>query len=559
MPSFPPGLILLVAAALVPLLAGRARAALVLAAPVLTLIAIWTVPDGAAPLLEYLGQPIDPVHVTAAGRLFATVFALVALGGALYALPVARPLEYAAAFVYAGSAIGVTFSADWISLFVWWELMAVASMAVIWAGGTLRAWRASLRYIYIHLLGGVILMFGITGWIAQTGSVAVGPIDPQSLAAWCMLIGVLVNVAAPPLWTWVADAYPEASPSGTVFLSAFTTKTAVFVLLVAFPGVDLLVPLGLVMIAYGALYALLADDMRRLLAYSIVGQVGFMIVCIGVGTPLALDAAAAHAVAHILYKALLLMAAGSVLYMTGRRHMSELGGLARTMRLTALCALAGGLAIAATPLTAAFASKSLITAALAKAEAGPAWFGVMAGSALALVYVGLRFPWFTFFDRDRGVRGDDPPWPMRAAMLAFVALIVVLGLYPPALYSLLPNASSYQPYTAAHVIGQVELLAFSALLFFALLPLVRPRPGRMLDFDWLWRVAGARLASAATEAIAHGRLALERAGRRRLDAVIDGLYRHHGPHGVLARNWPAGSMVFWVGVMLAAYLLLYYF
>lgn len=558
MASFPPGLLLLVAAALVPFTAGRGRTAVVVAAPLLTLIAVWLVPAGEGPLLHYLGQPLDPVHPTAAGRLFATVFALVALGGAVFALPAARTLEYVAAFVYAGSAIGVTFAGDWISLFVCWELMAVASMAVIWAGGTERAWRASLRYIHIHILGGVVLMFGIAGWIAQTGSVAIGPIEPTSLAAWCILAGIVVNAGAPPLWPWVADAYPEASPSGTVFLSAFTTKTAVFVLLVAFPGVQLLVWLGLAMIAYGALYALLADDMRRLLAYSIVGQVGFMLVCIGIGSPLALDAAAAHAVAHILYKALLLMAAGSVIYMTGRRRMSALGGLGRTMRLTAVCAFVGGLAIAAAPLTAAFASKSLITAALAKAHAAPAWFGVMAGSALALVYVGLRFPWFTFVDRDRGLRTEDPPAPMRAAMIAFAALIVLVGLYPPGLYALLPNGSSYHPYTVDHVLAQVELLVFSALVFFALLPLVRPRPGRMRDLDWLWRVAGGWLARAATEELSTARAALEHAGRRRLDQLVDGLYRHHGPHGILARTWPAGSMVFWVGVMLVAYLLLYY-
>ncbi|MDZ7747883.1 MAG: proton-conducting transporter membrane subunit [Halofilum sp. (in: g-proteobacteria)] len=548
MVSFPPGLLLLIAAAIVPFTTGRARAAVVVTAPVLTLLAVWTVPAGEGALLHYLGQPLDPVHPSAAGRLFATVFSLVALGGAVFALPVARTLEYVAAFVYAGAAIGVTFAGDWVSLFVCWELMAVASMAVVWAGGTERAWRASLRYIHIHILGGVVLMFGIAGWIAQTGSVAIGPIEPSSIAAWCMLAGILVNAGAPPLWPWIADAYPEASPSGTVFLSAYTTKTAVFVLLVAFPGVELLVWLGLAMIAYGALYALLADDMRRLLAHSIVGQVGFMLVCIGVGTPLALDAAAAHAVAHILYKALLLMAAGSVIYVTGRRLMSELGGLGRTMRLTAACAFVGGLAIAAAPLTAAFASKSLITAALAKAHAAPAWFGVMAGSALALVYVGLRFPWFTFCGRERGVHAEDPPAPMRGAMIAFAVLIVLLGLYPPGLYALLPHGSSYHPYTLDHVLAQVELLAFSALVFFALLPLLRPRPGRALDVDWLWRVPGGWLARHLTDALGTARARLERTGRRRLDRAIDGALppprpaRHPGAHlarrehGVLGRR-----------------------
>jgi multicomponent Na+:H+ antiporter subunit D len=344
-----------------------------------------------------------------------------------------------------------------------------------------------------------------------------------------------------------------------VFLSAFTTKTAVFVLLVAFPGTAVLVPLGLAMIVYGAVYALLADDMRRLLAYSIVGQVGFMLVSIGIGTQLALDAAAAHAFAHILYKALLLMSAGAIIHMTGRRLLSELGGLGRTMRLTAAAGLLGGLAIAAAPLTAGFASKSLITAALSKAHAAPAYFGVMAGSALALVYVGLRFPWFAFFNGDRGLRADDPPAPMRAAMVAIAGLIIVFGVLPDLLYGLLPHGSSYQPYTVGHVVGQVELLAFSALVFFVLLPFVRPRPGTTIDFDWLWLRPGTRVVLGLTEALGRGRNALEMRARQRLNRAFDTLLRHHGPYGVLARTWPTGSMVLWVGVLLIAFLLLYYF
>lgn len=557
--SFSPGLVLIAAAALIALFPRRGRVPIAVAAPLITLLCAWGVPEGSGPTLQFLGQTLDPVHGSDVGRLFATVFAIAAFGAAVFGIHCARPAEYVAAFIYAGSAIGVTFAGDWITLLIFWELMAVASTGVIWAGGTERAWRASLRYLYIHLLGGVILMFGIAGHVLQTGTVEVGPVALTSPAAWMMLIGVVINAGAPPLWAWVADAYPEASPSGSVFLSAFTTKTAVFVLLVAFPGAQVLIPLGLVMVAYGAIYALLADDMRRLLSYSIVGQVGFMVVCIGVGTELALDAAAAHAFAHILYKALLLMAAGAVIHMTGRRLLSELGGLGRTMRLTAAAGLLGGLAIAAAPLTAGYASKSLISAALGKADVAPAWFGVMAGSALALVYVGLRFPWFAFFHRDTGIRSEDPPPAMCAAMVAIAGLILIFGIFPDLLYVLLPYGSTYQPYTLAHVVGQVELLAFSALVFFTLLPMVRPRPGITLDFDWFWRRPCGRCARGLTEAISSTRDDLEIRGKQRLGQIIDGLFQHHGPRGILARSWPTGSMVLWVAVLLTAFSLLYYF
>lgn len=560
MTSFPPGLILIAAAAILALTAGRGRPAVVLGAPALTLVGVWLVPEGAGASLTFLEHSLNPVHSTAVGRMFATIFAIAAFAGALYALPNARTLEYIFAFIYAGSAINVTFSGDWISLLVWWEVMAIASTAVIWCAGTERSWQAGLRYLFLHLLGGVILMFGLAAWIAETGSVEIVALTDSfdSPAVWMILAGVAINAGAPPLWPWVADAYPQASPSGTVFLSAFTTKTAVYVLLIAFPGAAVLVPIGLAMIAYGAIFALLADEMRRLLSYSIVGQVGFMVVCIGIGTPLALDAAAAHAFAHILYKALLLMAAGSVVYMTGRERLSELGGLGRSMRLTALCALLGGLAIAAAPLTAGYASKSLISAALGDAHATAAWFGVMAASALALIYVGLRFPWFAFYDRDTNLEAGDPPAPMRYAMLGVAGLILVFGVFSDALYAMLPHGSSYHPYTVDHVLSQVELLVFPALVFFASLPLIRPRPMRLLDFDWFWRVAGARIARDGTETVASARNSLEAVGLRQLELAGDTLYRHHGPQGALARTWPSGSMVLWVGLMLLAYLIFYY-
>ena len=169
----------------------------------------------------------------------------------------------------------------------------------------------------IHLLGGMILFAGITGHVAQTGSVAFARMALDSPAHWLILIGFLVNAGAPPLSAWLPDAYPEASWSGTVFLSAFTTKTAVYVLMRGFPGTELLIWVGLFMVFYGIVYALLENDMRRILAYSIVNQVGFMVAGIGIGTEMALNGAAAHAFTHIIYKALLLMSAGSVLLHDG--------------------------------------------------------------------------------------------------------------------------------------------------------------------------------------------------------------------------------------------------
>ncbi|MDJ0862540.1 MAG: proton-conducting transporter membrane subunit, partial [Gammaproteobacteria bacterium] len=329
-----PGLIMIFGAFLVAIARGRMRGVLVLGLPLATLAMVWGLPTDIRVSLSFLGYELLPVTSTVVGRLFATVFAGMACIGGLYALRQAHSVELVAALIYAGSAICVTFAGDLLSLFVFWELMALSSTLVIWAGRRRSAYRASMRYLAIHLFGGMLLLTGIAGHASDTGSVVFTAMRLDSAAHWLILAGFLINAGAPPLSAWVADAYPEASPSGTVFLSAFTTKTAVFALLVGFPGATVLIGVGLYMIFYGIIYALLENDMRRILAYSIVNQVGFMVTGIGIGTEMALNGAAAHAFTHIIYKALLLMSAGSVLYMTGERKCTRLGGLFQSMPLT---------------------------------------------------------------------------------------------------------------------------------------------------------------------------------------------------------------------------------
>ncbi|MCB1739472.1 MAG: Na+/H+ antiporter subunit D, partial [Gammaproteobacteria bacterium] len=398
--AFPPGLVLVLGGLLIPFTSNRRRLALLLGLPVLTLLVVWSLPDGVLVRTTFLDYTLEPVRATAEGRLFATIFAIMAFAGGLYAYRQASTLELTAAFVYAGSAVGVTFAGDLLTLFVFWEVMALGSTAVIWAASTVSSQRAGMRYLLLHLLGGVVLMIGIIAQVSTTGSLAFEPMTPDSVPTVLILIGFLVNAGAPPLSAWIADAYPEASPSGTVFLSAFTTKTAVFTLLVGFPGADILVPIGLYMVFYGIIYALLENDMRRILAYSIVNQVGFMVAAIGIGTEMALNGAAAHAFAHIIYKALLLMSAGSVLLMTARRKCTDLGGLFQSMPVTAVNGIIGALAISAFPFTSGFVTKSLETQAAANEGMLLVWLLLLAASAGVFRHARIKFPWFVFFQKD---------------------------------------------------------------------------------------------------------------------------------------------------------------
>ena len=553
-----PGLVLVFGALVVPWLRGTLRAVAVVVLPLAVLALVWQVPDGPAWQTRFLDYTITPLQGDKLSRLFATIFALMAAGGGLFALGQKSRVEVPAAFVYAGSAIGVALAGDLVTVFAFWELMAVGSTLVLWSNGKEDSYRAAGRYLMIHLLGGMLLFAGVTGHIVQTGDVAFTRMALDSPAHWLILIGFLVNAGAPPLSAWLPDAYPEASWSGTVFLSAFTTKTAVYVLIRGFPGTDLLVWVGLFMVFYGIVYALLENDMRRILAYSIVNQVGFMIAGIGIGTEMALNGAAAHAFTHIIYKALLLMSAGSVLLMTGRRKCSELGGLFHTMPLTTVCGTIGALAISSFPLTSGFVSKSMVSQAAADGHLLTVWLLLTAASAGVFLHAGIKFPWFVFFQQDSGLRPAEPPASMRWAMVAFAFLCIALGVWVEPLYALLPYAVKYQPYTWAHVLTQLQLLLFSGLAFFVMLPYLKRTLTITLDADWLWRKLLPSMAVGLNRLVGNAMDATGRDARRLGAGLVATAARHYGQDSRLARTWPTRTMALWVLVVLLGYLLLYY-
>lgn len=552
---FPPAFIMILGAMLIPVVRPSFRPVLLVLVPLLTLLMIWNLDDGVLLTARFLGYEVELVEASNVRRLFATIFALMAMIGGFFAFQHARVVEMSASMAYAAGAVGVSFAGDLITLFLFWEFMALFSTVVVWCGGTEESRRAGIRYGIMHLIGGIVLKIGIEGVAVQTGSIAIQPLMLDSFATWMMLIGVLINAAAPPVSAWLSDAYPEASPTGSVILSAFTTKTAVLALLLLFPGQQVLIWIGLYMIFYGIIYALMENDMRRILAYSIVNQVGFMVVGVGIGTELALNGVAAHAFSHIIYKALLLMSAGAVIVQTGKRKCTDLGGLYRTMPVTAICGTIGALAISSFPYTSGFISKSMISQSAAYGELAFVWYGLVAASAGVFLHAGIKFPWFVFFQKDSGLRPKDPSWNMQAAMIIFAVACVLLGVFPSLLYRFLPYEVTYVPYTADHLVTQLQLLLFAGLAFFVTLPLMKRTLTISLDTDFFYRRVGPMI----WRAFVH------------LLVVLNGLFqslvvdqgkrlpqlwiRYHGPDGPLARTWPTGSMLLWVAVMLVVILI----
>ena len=553
-----PAMFMLAGALLIGLTRGHVRTAVIFLAPLAALWAVWQVPDGVVVTASFLGYEIQPVEGSALRRLFATIFAIMAFTGGLFAFRQARWYELSAAYAYAAGALGVSFAGDLITLFLYWELMAIFSTVVVWCGGTPAARAAGIRYAIMHLLGGVILKVGIEGVIVHTGSVEIRPMLATNFDTWMILIGILINAAAPPVSAWLADAYPSSSPTGSVFLSAFTTKSAVLALILLFPGEPVLIGVGLYMIFYGIIYALLENDARRILAYSIVNQVGFMVVAIGIGTELAINGAAAHAFAHIIYKALLFMSAGVVIYRTGMTRCSDLGGLFRTMPITTICGIIGALAISSFPLTSGFTTKALISVAAEQQGLVAVYFLLTAASAGVFLHAGIKFPWFVFFQKDSGMRPKDAPWNMAAAMVFFAFLCIFIGVYPEPLWALLPYPVEYDAYAPGKVLFYLQLLLFSGLAFFLFLPLMKRTLTVSLDTDWLWRVLLAR--------IGEGALALLEAIGERLSKATEAfrsgpganLVRLLGSSGPLGRTWQVGTTAMWISILLTAYVLLYY-
>jgi multicomponent Na+:H+ antiporter subunit D len=490
---FPPALIFIIGALFIPLLKGKVKSAFMLLLPVLSFIILVNIPEGKYWVFNLLDYDLILGRVDRLSRVFGYIFTIISFIAIIFALKVDDDLQHVAGLIYAGGALGVTFAGDLFSFYIFWEIMAVASTFLILARRTIKSQAAAFRYILVHLFGGLCLLAGIVLYFRQTGTLEFSYIGLTGTASYLIFVGIALNAAIPPLHPWLQDAYPEATVTGAVFLSAFTTKSAVYLMARTFPGTELLIWLGTFMTAMPIFYAVLENDIRRVLAYSLINQVGFMMVGIGIGTQLAINGTVSHAFCHILYKALLFMSTGSVLYVTGKIRCTDLGGLYKTMPLTCLFCMIGAASISAFPIFSGFVSKSMIVSAAAHNHLVVIWLILQFASAGVFHHAGIKVPFFTFFGHDSGVRAKEPPLNMLIAMGMAAFLCVFLGLFPKPLYNILPYPVDYLPYTGAHVVGQLQLLMFGALAF-CLLILSGVYPAEMrainLDTDWFYRKGG---------------------------------------------------------------------
>ena len=561
--SLPPGWLLAIGALLIPVLRGRLKQAYLLLLPVLSFLHLLMV--SAATDVEHhlalFNLALEPVRLDELSLVFGYIFHLAAFLGVIFSIRIRDDTQHVSAMFYVGSCLGAVFAGDLLTLFVYWELAAIASVFLIWARRSERSFRAGLRYLLIQVGSGVLLLAGILIHYHETSSLAFDKFSLESPGISLIFLAFGIKCAFPLLHNWLTDAYPESTATGAVFLSAFTTKLAVYALARGFPGEEMLIPIGAAMAAFPIFFAVIENDLRRVLTYSMINQLGFMVVGIGIGTELALNGTVAHAFAHILYKALLFMSMGAVLLRTGTVDGSELGGLYKSMPWTAAFCMVGAASISAFPLFSGFVSKSLIVSATAGEHHTVVYFLLLFASAGVLHHAGIKIPYFAFFAHDSGIRCREAPLNMRVAMGLSAALCIGIGVYPHLLYRILPFVVQYEPYTTAHVFMQLQLLFWAALAF-AVLNWHGIDPPELrsvnLDSEWIYRRALPAIALGTRRMVSCFWGGLLGSLQTRIVRTIETVHRYHGPQGVLERTWPTGSMALWVAIMLGAVLLLYY-
>lgn len=490
---FHPSIFFVACAAVLCVLPGRIGRWLPPIAGLLALISVLSMASGVHAKVNYLWMTLTMGRVDTLSIVFAHVFAIQALIGFIYALHVDDKWQHVAASMYIAGAFGCTFAGDYATLFIFWELMSVSSTFLVWLRRADASTQAGIRYFLFHILGGLFLLAGLLLRYKATGSYAFDAVAPASaqLYDYLIMIGFCVNAAVIPLHAWLPDAYPEATVTGAVFMSAFTTKTAVYVLLRGFSGFEILGIMGTLMTLYGVVYATIENNARRILAYHIVSQVGYMVAGVGVGTAMTINGASAHAYAHILYKGLLFMGAGCLLYSAGTAKLSELGGLFGRMKWAFLAYMVAAVSISGFPLFSGFVSKTMTIAGAAEAHHTWLAIGMEVAAVGTFLSVGIKLPYFAWFAKEDNGRPLKPiPWNMYAAMAIAGFLCFYIGIQPGFLYKLLPQPVTYVPYSAWQVLQACLLLGFTGLGFYFMRFKLTPEAKINLDFDYFYRLFG---------------------------------------------------------------------
>ena len=487
--SLPPGLIMFLGSFLIPFFPYFTRQIYMI---LLILFSAFSLTAGHGTHLVINSMGIDFIifHSDSLSFPFAIVFHIAAFLTVIYGMHNRDWRENVAITSYAGAAIAALHAGDLFTLFVWWEATALTSVFLILGGKSLRSYKSAIRYIIIQVGSGMLLLSGAIIIFHSNNEALFQNFSIQSTSGLLIFLAFGIKAAFPFLNGWLQDSYPEASEVGTVALSAFTTKLAIYALARSFAGVEILIIIGALMTFFPIFFAVIENDLRRVLTFSLNNQLGFMVVAVGIGSELAINGAVAHAFAHILYKGLLFMSMGAVLYRVGTCKASELGGLFKYMPITAICSIIGAISISAFPLFSGFVAKSLIMSSLGYEGLSFIYFMLLFASAGVLHHSGIKIPFFAFFAHNSGLKPKEAPLNMVIAMIISSSLCILIGIFPSIFYQILPYEVNYQPYDFSHVLSQLQLLTFAAFAFICLWHFKIYPPelnSTVLNTDWFYR------------------------------------------------------------------------
>ena len=488
-----PGIVLILAGAVIALLPKAASRYLLPLGALAALAALLGTDKGLSVEVPFAGELKLSLFVCdEISWFFGLVFAVIGVIGSVYSMDKGRRGEKAASAVYAGSALMTVFAGNMLTFIIFWEVMAVASIYMVFQGNGPDARRSSYRYMVMHLFGGNMLLAGVM--LLPAGiTAAVGPVtDTDSLAYWLMFIGIGVNCALPPFHTWVADSYPQATPESQLFMGSYTTKVAVYAMIRFFAGTEWLVIFAAVTAVLAACMALIENDLRKLLSYHIVSQVAMMVAGLAAGGDVGAAGAAMHAAFNILYKGVLLMAAGNIFTALGLRYITDMGGLARKMPVTAVCAFIASFAIAGVPYFSGFASKALIMDALHAGGFNMSYILVTMAGVGTWLSITMKINYFVFIKKpERELPAGASPGRVPAckvlAMAAATVLVVITGIRPEICYDMLSTDPSHL-FAADHVLEYIGLFAGATVPFVLLRTFMAPHEGINLDVDRFYRI-----------------------------------------------------------------------
>ena len=508
--------------------------------------------------MDYL---LNPIHVDPLGLMMVRLFHIASFIGALFVSPIKDRLQHGALLAYLAGGIGVVLAGDWLSFFVFFEMIALSGAALVLARRDEVATQAGIRYFVFQVAAGVTVLAGILLHANQTGDWSVGPVALTGSAGWLLLLGFGIKTGFPLIHIWLVDAYPKASIAGLAVLVAVTTKVGVFALMRTFPGEGALIPVGVVMALWPIAYVLTENNLRRVLAYSMMVQLGLMVVAVGVGTPTALDGVALHIVMDVFFKMTLFMAMALVFVHLNTTNADRLGGLAKHWPVIGVCVVVAVLANIALPLTGAFISKKLMLSAIETSELPHILYWVLVSlSVVGLLYGWVRIAWRVFLSGDQSGIGSthipNVPGVQQLALMIPVALLLITGIWPGLLDGLRPFGSATEVFTSKKILAQLVMLGSAGLVYWVLsrfgLGLPRTYESKLYDVDVIYRFLLVTLPAQIRHAWSAGVNVVK-------EPIVRGaqwIGHPKWPLQHLGQSWPIGAMALWAALIFAVLLVL---